>query len=120
MTFEMEKEVADTLGEDIALHPTISMLQDECHGCAVEKGWWDEPRELGTQIALMHSELSEALEAAREGKLEGKDGVAEEFADTIIRIMDTCGHYDINLEEELLKKMMYNRGRDYRHGDKEF
>ncbi len=35
----------------------------EVHDTAREKGWWDKERNDGEMIALMHSELSEALEA---------------------------------------------------------
>ena len=45
-------------------------LQKEAHAIAKEHGWWDEPRTFGDLIALVHSELSEALEAYRERELE--------------------------------------------------
>ena len=35
------------------------------HEWAVKKGWWDNPRNKGELIALMHSELSECLEFLR-------------------------------------------------------
>lgn len=80
----------------------------------------------------MHSELSEALEAWREGdditKIShegicdphlGKPiGVASEFADVIIRILDTCEHLDIPITEALIEKHKYNSTRPYRHGNK--
>jgi hypothetical protein len=34
---------------------------------AIEKGWWEGERNEGELIALMHSELSEGLEAIRKG-----------------------------------------------------
>lgn len=39
-----------------------------CHEIAVAHGWWDEEKSVGEIIALMHSELSEALEEARDGR----------------------------------------------------
>jgi NTP pyrophosphatase (non-canonical NTP hydrolase) len=45
----------------------LNKLRDEIHQNAVEHGWWDEPRTFGEIIALCHSELSEALEAYRNG-----------------------------------------------------
>ena len=88
----------------------------ECHTIAKEKGWWDEERNDGELIALMHSELSEALEAMRTQA--GKDAVAEELADCCIRIFDYCGAREIDLEATLLKKIEYNKTRPYRHGKK--
>jgi len=88
----------------------------ECHRIAKEKGWWDNERNDGELIALMHSELSEALEAMRNhGK---KEELAEELADCCIRIFDYCGSRNIDLESSLLKKIDYNKTRVYRHGKK--
>lgn len=39
-----------------------------CHEIAVAHGWWDEEESIGQKIALMHAELSEALEQARDGR----------------------------------------------------
>lgn len=119
--------------------------------CAHEHGWWPKQgRNMGEMIALMHSELSEALEAWRdhdipteiryaykkpdgteivlynprfvttEGKTElGKPvGVASEFADVIIRILDTCHTLNIPIAQALLEKHKYNLTRPYRHGGK--
>ena len=45
-------------------------LQKEAHAIAKEHGWYDTERTFGDLIALVHSELSEALEAYRERELE--------------------------------------------------
>ena len=68
-------------------------------------------------IALMHSELSEALEAIR-SKDEAKNNVGEELADCCIRIFDYCGAYGIDLGKEIVKKMKINEKREVRHGKK--
>ncbi len=44
----------------------LKALQKEAHPIAKDHGWWDEERSFGDLIALVHSELSEALEAYRE------------------------------------------------------
>ena len=46
----------------------INQLVKEAHQNAINKGWWEEERAFGELIALMHSELSEALEEYRNGE----------------------------------------------------
>lgn len=46
------------------------------------------------------------------------EGIAAELADLVIRIVDTCGAYDIDLADAIIVKMKYNQLRGYRHGNK--
>ncbi len=73
------------------------------------------------KIALMHSELGEALEAVRHGnppddKLPQFDGLTVELADAIIRILDFAGNYRLPIGEAISEKMKFNLQRAYKHG----
>ena len=95
------------------------------HKTAVEKGWWENPRSDGELIALIHSELSEALEALRHGnppddKVPEFNGAEAEMADTIIRIMDMGQARGWRIGEAIVAKMAFNRTRPVKHGGKKF
>lgn len=129
--------------------PTLNELRDSIHKNAVEHGFYDEERKphseavrhafTAQKIALIHSELSEALEADRKGKYavvrnfdfavedlgeslseafehHVKDTFEDEIADTIIRLLDLCGAMNINIDKYVEMKMKYNEFRPRKHG----
>jgi len=104
----------------------MNTLTRYAHACAVEKGFYpaDCPPQIGACIALIHSELSEALEAARNGNpisdsIWPYTNLAEELADAVIRIADLAEYCEVNLGGAILAKLDYNKTRPQKHG-KEF
>lgn len=124
----------------------INELARQAHENAKAKGFFDEPKNIGEMIALIHSEVSEALEADRknryckmdksqenvlmgwvkeedfqrdyEAKVKGT--FEEEMADIAIRVMDMCAFKGIDLEYHIKAKMRYNANRPYKHGGKKY
>jgi len=105
----------------------LNKLAAEVHAIAIASGWYDDPKSFGENIAMCHSELSEALDEYRNGHSpaevyyseSGKpEGAPVEFADTIIRLLDICAHYGIDIDKVVRTKIEFNKTRPYRHGGK--
>jgi len=102
----------------------------EAHKNSVEKGFWPlkpscmsmpdgncasalDQAVIAQKLALIHSEVSEALEELRKGNLQAIGG---ELADVVIRIGDLCGALKLDLDTEVQTKMERNKSRPAMHG----
>lgn len=110
----------------------------------VQKGFYEKEKNIGEMLCLIHSEVSEALEADRnrsyamltepqrnvlmgwsrsddfiddyKGKVKGT--FEEEMADIFIRLLDMCAFKGIDIEFHVKAKMRYNLSREKYHGKK--
>lgn len=112
----------DLTEDELAALGGLRAAQALAHATATEAGWYMDQqtgkpvtRNFGEVVALMHSELSEALEAHRKNlmddKLPDRPGIEVEFADCIIRILDTAAALGIDVPGAVIAKNRYNRQR---------
>lgn len=122
-----------------AEHIRANFLKDmaaEVREVSEANGWFDDDRRPAEGLALIHSEVSEWLEALRrwgtadatpvlvghaaelpEGVIPPKtEGAGSEAADVLIRLRDECDRQEIDLGAEFVRKLAHNRTRGYRHG----
>ena len=105
--------------EDSAI--IINELRDLCFKESLKNGWHTDSagnlleKNKGEMIALIHSEISEALEGERKDLLDNhltSRPMAEvEMADAIIRIMDYCGRWGYDIGGAIIEKLEYNSHR---------
>lgn len=117
------------------LKETLNNLSKEIYQANKAKGFWEDREDAPGKIqltkamkkafnaqmlALIHSEISEALEADRkdlmDDKLPHRKGLEVELADAFIRICDMAGGLDMDLGGAVEEKLTYNTNRPFKHG----
>ncbi len=115
------KELLVLPSDQDVLRATDVMIQ-ACHGRAWNAGWYHDLEtgeevqlNMGERLALIHSEISEALEGHRKNlmddKLPHRKMVPVELFDAVIRIMDLIGRHYPKDAPALLEKLKYNDSR---------
>lgn len=117
---DSKKPVSPELVTDYGLDVLSAIL----HETAIEKGFWNSPKNfdvLGNKLALVHSEVTEILEAIRKNK--GSEEIVEEMSDVLIRTLDlyaamrNAGFITHSLDEVLFNKIEKNKTRQKLHGN---
>lgn len=101
----------------------INALSKEVHEDNVKAGWWTDletgakkDRNIGELLCLVHSEVSEAMEGVRKNlqddKLPHRSMFEVELADTLIRIFDIAGAYNLDLGGAIEEKRAFNKQRE--------
>jgi NTP pyrophosphatase (non-canonical NTP hydrolase) len=104
----------------------LDNLAFEIHDNACEKGFWVTDPDINfmlAKLALVHSEVSETLEALR--KQQGHSVVEEELADVLIRLLDFVegakrsrwADPNSSFDEVVRKKIDKNKMRAKKHGN---
>lgn len=102
----------------------LNELVKQIYENAKAKGFWETDRDFLHSLMLVTCEIAESAEEYRKGYHPGEvyfdgdkpEGVPVELADAIIRILDLCGRYEIDIDKVIEMKMAYNSTRPYKHG----
>lgn len=106
----------------LALRHYLNNKAAEIRAINVANGWnvtqptdWDKEYKVLALLALVHSEVSEAVEALRK---DDKANFVEEMADVVIRVLDCIGGLDVDFDKVVADKLEKNKARGYKHGGK--
>ena len=101
---------------------TLSDLAEEIREINTANGWnvlqadeWEDQYKIPAILALIHSEVSEALEAFRAGN---RHLFCEELSDVLIRVLDSMPAVTSDIDGAIRKKLEFNKTREYRYGGK--
>lgn len=109
---------------------TLNSLADEIYNISRSKGFWpDAGRDPAEVLMLIVTEAAEAMEDIRDGKpldkmlhtvdlggVQKPKGVPSEMADIIIRTLDACAAWGIDIDAAVREKVEYNATRPALHG----
>lgn len=137
----LTEESADRLDElwqheetgALEMAATLETLADNIHAQNVKVGWWDELEGLSPRfrkmlfaekMALVHSEVTEALEGLRKDQMDDKlpwRTMAEvEISDAIIRLLDLAKGMGLEVGAPLIEKLAFNSQRaDHKRENRE-
>lgn len=111
--------------ELIGISAAINHMAYKVHDLAKTKGWYDQDRNNPELLALIHSELSEALEGLRHDNPPDEHcpeftSAEIELADAVIRILDMAEFNGWDIAGAIVAKHKFNKTRPQRHGGKKF
>lgn len=92
----------------------IEVNRNNGWNCTIPNDWKD-PYKIPAVLALVGTEVSEAVEAFRHDDMEN---FTEELADVIIRVLDCAAGLQLNIEEAIKNKIIKNSKRGHKHGGK--
>lgn len=119
---EQEREVRarEAVSQSLQFMSALNALSTLLH--TANSRWWYDlrtgqrlERNKGELLALIHSEISEALEGERKNKMDDhiphRKSAEVELADALIRIFDYAGGFGYDLAGAMLEKVLYNASR---------